>query len=277
MGELPILRCKHNSGFYSCCMYKLWQIIQYYNTHETIPKEIDVREQFRWYKGGSLDENISYDFFLPPREDININFTGTIDFDHEYQWINFKQFDYSKFTPFIRKYYTPTPKVFKIVEDMEKKYNLKYENLSVLFYRGNDKRKETKPNNQIPPYREHVYRGKDILKKNPETKFIIQSDETEYIDEMKKNFPDSIIFYDEIRHMKHNRKGTVDKIAGNGGEWNSHVGKENYESAFKFMAIMIIMSKCKNLVLNIGNCSLWVCFFRENAENVDLWVNNKWN
>ena len=58
MSELPILRCKHNSGFYSCCMYKLWQIIQYYNKHKNIPKEIDVREQFRWYKNGDLTKNI---------------------------------------------------------------------------------------------------------------------------------------------------------------------------------------------------------------------------
>ena len=274
--SLPILRCKHNSGFYSCCMYKLWQIIQYFNTHEQVPKELDVREQFRWYKPGNLSDNVTYDFFERPREDIVIEYRGEIDFDHEYQWINFKEFDYSIFTPFIRKYYTPTQKVYEIVEMMEKKYNLDYDNLGVLFYRGNDKRKETKPTNQIASYKEHIKKGNELLSNNPNMKLIIQSDETEYINEMLKNFPNSIVFYDEIRHMNNNRKGTVDKVAGLGGEWNSEVGKTNYEFAFKFMAIMIIMSKCKNLVLNIGNCSLWICFFRENANNVDLYVNNEW-
>ena len=76
--------------------------------------------------------------------------------------------------------------------------------------------------------------------------------------------------------MNNNRAGTVDKIAGNGGKWDNDVGKTNYDHAFKFMAIMVIMSKCKHLVLNIGNCSLWVCFLRENANNVDLYVMNKW-
>ena len=274
--SLPILRCKHNSGFYSCCMYKLWQIIQYFNKHEEVPKELDVREQFRWYKPGNLSDNVTYDFFEKPREDIVIEYRGEIDFDHEYQWINFKEFDYSIFTPFIRKYYTPTQKVYEIVEMMEKKYNLDYDNLGVLFYRGNDKRKETKPTNQIASYKEHIKKGNELLSNNPHMKLIIQSDETEYINEMLKNFPTSIVFHDEIRHMNNNRKGTVDKVAGLGGEWNSEVGKTNYDFAFKFMAILIIMSKCKNLVLNIGNCSLWICFFRENANNVDLYVNNEW-
>ena len=274
--ELPILRCKHNSGFYSCCMYKLWQIIQYYNRYKSVPKEIDVREQFRWYKPGDLNENISYDFFEKPRNDIEIVYNGEIDFDHEYQWINFKKFNYSIFTPFIIKYYTPVPKVYEIVNEMEKKYKLDYENLGVLFYRGNDKRKETKPNNQIPNYNEHIKKGRELKTRNPNIKLIIQSDETEYINEMLTNFPDSIVFHDEIRHMNNNRRGTVDKVAGFGGEWTSEVGKQNYEHSFNFMAIMIIMSKCKHLVLNIGNCSLWVCFFRGNAENVDLYVMNKW-
>ena len=276
MSELPILRCKHNSGFYSCCMYKLWQIIQYYNKHQSIPKEIDVREQFRWYKSGDLTQNISYDFFEKPREDITIEYKEEIDFDHEYQWTNFKNFDYSTFTPFIRKYYTPTQKVYDIVKQMERKYNLDYDNLGVLFYRGNDKRKETKPFNQIPNYKEHIKKGIIMKEKYPGIKLIIQSDESEYINEMLKNFPDSIVFRDEIRHMNNNRAGTVDKIAGNGGKWDDDVGKTNYDHAFKFMAIMVIMSKCKHLVLNIGNCSLWVCFFRENANNVDLYVMNKW-
>ena len=159
---------------------------------------------------------------------------------------------------------------------MEEKYNLDYNNLGVLFYRGNDKRKETPMHNQIPNYKEHIKKGLEMKQKYPGMKLIVQSDETEYITEMLKNFPDSIIFNDEIRHINNNRRGTVDKIANFGGKWDTDVGKTNYDHAFKFMAILIIMSKCKHLVLNIGNCSLWVCFFRGNADNVDLYVMNKW-
>ena len=82
--------------------------------------------------------------------------------------------------------------------------------------------------------------------------FLVQSDETEFIEFITNKFPNnSFYFNDEIRHMKQNKNGNVDKIAGNGGDWNSDVGKSNYEHAFKFMAILIIMSKCKHLVLNM--------------------------
>ena len=276
--NLPVLKCKHNSGFYSCCMYKLYEIINYFNKHKSPPEKIDVKEQFRWYKPGDLSENITYDYFERPNKEIKINYDLEIDFDHEYQWINFKLLDYSFLNPFIKKYYTPSNSVFEIVKEMELKYKLDYENLVVLFYRGNDKRKETKMDNQIPNYQEHIKKAKEILVKNPNVKFIIQSDESQYIETLKKHFKNHIIFHDEIRHMNNNRKGTVDKIAGNGGDWDSNVGKCNYDHAFKFMAIMIIMAKCKHLVLNIGNCSLWILFFRlGNIDNVHLYVNNSWN
>ena len=162
---------------------------------------------------------------------------------------------------------------------MEQKYALDYENLGVLFYRGNDKRMETieRPTNTLPPYSEHVKKGKELLQKNPSLRFIIQSDETEYIREMLAHFPNSIVFHDEIRHNNQDRSSSVDRISHHGGKWDTSVGKSNYDFAFYFMAIILIMSKSKHLVMNIGNCSVWICFFREHVNNVHLYVNNEWN
>jgi len=90
---------------------------------------------------------------------------------------------------------------------IEKKYNLKYENICVLFYRGNDKNTETKKCG----YHEYLKYANQLLQENPNIIFLIQSDETEFIDFMTNLFPNSFLFLkDEIRHMKH-CKDTVDK------------------------------------------------------------------
>ena len=74
---------------------------------------------------------------------------------------------------------------------------------------------------------------------------------------MKSEFPNNIIFYDEIRHMP-NQISTVDKIYKD----------LNYDYSLKYLAITLIMSKCKYIICNAGNCSIWMIFFRNNTTNV---------
>ena len=127
-------------------------------------------------------------------------------------------------------------------------------NICVLFYRGNDKNRETK----ICGYNEYIEKANDVLKKNPNIKFLIQSDETEFIEEMLKKYPNnSFYFKDEIRHMK-KCNNTVDIVF-------KHL---NNEFSKYFLAIMIIMSKCKYVILGSGNCPLWIIFYRGNVVNV---------
>ena len=46
--------------------------------------------------------------------------------------------------PLINKYFSPSDEINEIITTMKKKYSLDYENICVLFYRGNDKNRETK-------------------------------------------------------------------------------------------------------------------------------------
>jgi hypothetical protein len=99
-------------------------------------------------------------------------------------------------------------------------------------------------------------KASQILLEHPQTKFLIQSDETEFIETMTPRFP-SFYFKDEIRHMP-KQLSTVDKI---------YKGT-NYKFSKYYLAITIIMSKCKFIVCGTGNCSLWIMLYRENADNI---------
>ena len=46
-------------------------------------------------------------------------------------------------TPLINKYFSLSNKIKEIIKNIERKYNINYENICVLFYRGNDKNRET--------------------------------------------------------------------------------------------------------------------------------------
>jgi hypothetical protein len=146
---------------------------------------------------------------------------------------------------------------------MEEKYGLveNYDNICVLFHRGNDKQRET----SLCAYNDIIQKSREIVEKNPGVGLLIQSDETEFIEELGAIYPDHILFKDEIRHMR-KCDNTVDKV----------FPETNYTFSKYFLAIVIIMSKCKHVVCGSGNISMWIAFFRGNVENFHQYFGNKW-
>lgn len=132
----------------------------------------------------------------------------------------------------------------------------------MLFYRGNDKITET----QLCDYNEYVVHAKQILKNNPNILFLIQSDETNFINYMFTIFPNnSFYFKDEIRHVS-KCNNTVDILMKNTNDIFSKY----------YLAITVIMSKCKYIVCGSGNCSIWIMFYRGHNNNVYQYLNGTW-
>ena len=180
------------------------------------------------------------------------------------QFTSYKKLDFNLYSPFIKKYFTPSNEINEIVEKIENKYQINtidYNNICVLFYRGNDKITET----SIPTYDDIIIKAKEILNKKSNIKFLIKIDETEFIEKIQTEFENTFYFVDEIRHMKKCRN-TVDRVYKD----------KNYEFSKYYLAITIIMSKCKYIICGSGNCSIWIVFFRGNANNICQNLNNKW-
>jgi hypothetical protein len=188
----------HNAGFFSCCSIKLDKIVDYINSNLKIPEHIDSSKQFEWYKKQKNDD-ITYDFFEHYDNIKNIIIMDySIDYNHDNQFIDYSKINYNTIIPIVKKYFSPSNSILNIIEIIEKKYNLLYDNICVLFYRGNDKCVETKLCN----YDEYLYYANLILGQNPNIMFLIQSDETEFIEYMIDKFPNnSFYFKDEIRRI----------------------------------------------------------------------------
>jgi len=247
-----MVKITHNAGFFSCCSVKLWCIVDYINLNKSMPLAIDSSAQFEWYKENKMD--ITYEYFQH-YDNINndIKTTNFINYHHDDQYENFSKLDYTNIIPIVKKYFSPSTHIQHIIETMEQKYNLDYDNLCVLFYRGNDKIRET----TLCKYDEYVVHINSIIAKKPNIKFLIQSDETEFIEYMTKKFPNSFYFKDEIRHIK-KCNNTVDILL-----------RENIFMFSKYyLAITYIMSKCKYIICGTGNCSIWIMFFRGNCNHV---------
>ena len=252
---------KHNAGFFSCCSVRLHDIVAYYNKNKQLPDIVDSSVQFKWYKI-EKDNDITLRYFDDYNNYKRINYINRIDYCHEHQYKDYSTIDFNILTPLIEKYFSPSKQIQQLIKDIKDKYVLEYDNICVLFYRGNDKNRETK----ICGYDEYLTYAYTVLTKNPNTVFLIQSDETEFIEYMTHYFPNnSLYFKDEIRHIKKCDK-TVD-----------HCVKSDIKKySMYYLAITIIMSKCKYIICGTGNCSIWIMLYRGNNINVYQNNNNSW-
>ena len=245
----------HNHGFFSCCSVILHNIIEYINSNKKLPLS-DSSNSFSWYK--KVNRDITYEYFENPI--INNDKIKPIDYKESHQFINYSNLDYNV-TKIVEKYFTPSIQIKEIIHSMEAKYMIDYNNICVLFYRGNDKITETK----LCEYNDYLIYANQIMCDNPNIVFLIQSDETEFIQFMTTRFPNSFYFKDETRHMN-KCNSTVDHVMHH---------TNNVFSKY-YLAITIIMSKCKYIICGSGNCSIWIMLYRGNNTNVCQYLNGTW-
>lgn len=254
-----MLKLSVDSGFFSSCSTRLIKILSYFNEHRMLPITVDTSEQFGWYKVFPGDITFTY-FQHYDTVQSSIEWITNID-DKDRQFDSYKKIDYTPLLPFIEKYFTPSPHVKAITDRLEREYEIDYENTCVLFYRGNDKITET----SLCSYDDIIEKAREILVVNPNTRFLIQSDETEFIEEMTRVFPNSFWFEKDIRHMNR-RIGTVDLLL-----------RDNIHSfSQKYLAITILMSRCKYIICGSGNCSVWIAYYRGNAEGMYQFLHDSW-
>lgn len=252
-----------DTGFFSCCSSRLTHIAWFINFNNKCPDSVDTSMQFKWYKNDkNKNKDITFEYFENYNNVTDVNITRPINYHWQYQYTNYSELDYKSITPLIKKYFSPSIEINEIINNIEKKYDLIYENICVLFYRGNDKNRETTKCS----YDEYLNYANELLKKNKTLIFLIQSDETEFIEFMTNKYPNNSLFFkDEIRHMK-KCDNTVDIV----------MSSQNYEYSKKFLAITIIMSKCKYIICGSGNCDKWIMLFRGNNKDVIQNLNGSW-
>lgn len=263
--DKEILYIIHNAGHFSNCTIGLQDLMGYYNKNQRLPDEIDRSVQWLHYKSVPSDRPDLYYFTIHPYP-VETPEGGKYDTPYVYdcmafQFQSYKGIKFEQVTPLVNKYYAPSEKVKQIVNVLENKYNLDYPNLCAVFYRGNDKVTEM----NVSPYEQFINKAKEIKAQNPNIRFLVQPDETEFLHAFLSVFPDSIHFT-ETPHMPKQMSAVF---------FETPIPKRK-EYGANFMAATICLSKCNTLITHSGNCGLWATLYRGNANNVHQIFNNEW-
>ncbi|MEO5646612.1 MAG: hypothetical protein ABIO57_00060 [Candidatus Paceibacterota bacterium] len=255
---MKTLKIIHNAGFFSCCSKRLEGAVWFYNKKHTIPGAVDSSAQFSLYKS---DQSVDLTPLYFEDNSLPISYTGHINFYNEMQFFDYSDLDHKGLQLFVKKYFSPSDYVISIVDAYQKKYTIDYDNTCGVFYRGNDKSTET----GIAPYQEFIMQAKKIKEQNLNIVFLVQSDETEFIEAFGKELP-GFVMIEEIPHM-HKKSSTIhDELSR----------KDRAGFGADFFAALLIQAKCKYLITHSGNCGLWAVLYRGSSENVYQWLNNTW-
>ena len=297
------------AGFFSNCSMALYGLAKYYKHTKTMPDKVNMSLLFQMYKKGAImidndtnslckilfledcickscnpniknldgswsgrythncpksreyDKNIAPYYFSPYKKPNEYNYNIS-DFAHWSQFYPYTDTLIENIKPFFKSLFSPSENILSIIEIIKEKYNIDYDNTCVLFLRGGDKQRET----TIPTYDDYIKKLNNDIEEHEHYKnlrYLVQSDETEFIDEMKKIFTNSFSFKEEIRTVPKAKKGQPDLGGG-----------DNLKYSQFFLAILIIMSKCKYVYCNTGNCSLWIRLYRESKEGFNQWIGN---
>ena len=244
--KLIMLYSKDTFGFFFTLRIILNCSIKFFNKYKKLPEYIDNTHQFKQYKPHNKKNiDIAHEFFK--ETNINIKYTNPV------IYVFYKNTPSGDIQLFIKKYFQPSTKVTKIIKNIEKKYQLNnYDNLCALYYRGTDKATET----NLPTYEEVLEKAKTLKAKYPEIKFLLQSDEPDFLEVGLEYFPDATFFKDEnIPRMPEPYR--------------------NFEHALNLLAIVIILSKCKYIICTTSNVSIWIMLYRGNIKNVMKYWSNK--
>jgi hypothetical protein len=253
----------HNAGFFSCSSIALMDIMIYFNQNKRLPDIVDRSQQYGNYKSFPMDNIIPF-YFREVHTRIAHNFDVSIT-PHpvDFQFADYKDIFFALLAPFIYKFFTPSEHVRQIVSHYEWKYHIDYENTCAIFYRGNDKNRET----TIGGYDEFIQQALAVRAEQPNIKFLVQPDETEFLEYcIDKLGNDSIICFEETPHMRKCDSAMFFELPM----------PERAEYGAKFFAAVLCISRCRHLITHSGNGGFWAVVYRGHGHNVRQFLNDGW-
>lgn len=246
-------------GFFSCCSCRLHEIIKYLNKNGCLPISVDSTKQFGLYKIKGDPSDITFNYFKH-YDNINLEYNFPVDYTQKYQYNDYSLLEYKKICPIVEKYFSPSTNVNEIVNNLEKKYNIIYDNTLAVYYRGTDKIKETSLSSFDDFYKQ-IIKITDI---NKNINILIQTDTAKFIDYINgKNLKN--IFIITENKTSYTNKGV-----------HKESRDTNYYDMFNFLSTVLIISKCKYIICSSGNCSIWMMLYRGNGKNVIQYLKGTW-
>lgn len=249
------------SGFFSCSTEALLHLVIYSSINGKLPDSVDRSKQYDWHKSDFNSNLIPY-YFMESTETFDV-FPGTqINTDGVYsQFCDYRTIQFDMMKLYLEKYFKPSFRVEARKTEFIEKYAISPQNTCAVFYRGNDKVRET----PIANYSEFISQAEQIKQLNPTIEFLVQTDEAEFLESFLQKFPNSK-FIDEIPRIS-KQDACVTQIISK---------DQRPQFGIDFLSSVLILAECQYLITHSGNCGFWSVLYRGSFDGVRQWQNDHW-
>jgi hypothetical protein len=249
------------AGFFSCSTEALLNLVIYSSINGRIPDSIDRSKQYEYHKSNSITDLIPY-YFEESAEPFDVPQGVQINSDGKYsQFCDYRTIQFDTMKSYLLKYFQPSKRVKDRESKFIKQYQISPTNTCAIFYRGNDKARET----PIASYSEFISQAAAVKADNPNIEFLVQTDEAEFLELFLSKFPDAKYISEIPRISKQDNLVT-------------HVIDRDSRPEFgvDFFSSVLILAKCKSLITHSGNCGFWSVLYRGSFDGVRQWQNDHW-
>lgn len=247
-----MLKIVHNAGFFSCYTVILYYLIEFINTHKSLPEKLDTSETFALYKYENKD--VTHDFFEYRSTRIPMIRVKNSESIWGFQFYNYKHIDYKELLPLIQHYFTPASRITLIQDQLVSVYHINVDNCIAVYYRGTDKKKETELDTFDSYYQKLIEVVSTQETTNPHLQIIIQTDSAPFLEFMKDKLSKLNV---TVISIKENKVSNTDI-----GIHNENSPPTNYTDMQSFLATVLIMSKCKHVLCCSNNVAIVMMFYR---------------
>jgi hypothetical protein len=247
------LHANWNEGFFSNATTALWAITDL-AFEGTAPKQICCSRGWNKYCDRSVGGNLDlYPIFFQP----DIHAIDEL-------WLHHPRFVHGRHVsakterwhPFVKRWFNPSDRVMEKVEKYSKEYHFDPQKTIGVFYRGTDKKFEI-PISDFQKYRRVI---KFLLKKNPESRILIQTDQEQFRDYLIGLFGSKCFYLEEMPVAKGS--------AGLHFLSDEDLKIDRVEYGVRVLAATYLMSQCKALINCTGNMALWMTFYRGHTNDM---------
>jgi len=238
---------KHDCGLLSNASVTFKSLL---SIHESTVKPIKIfwPHASTWNKSDRLERNVYDLYFKTINNDVKLNkqniyFNAMIG--------ECSKFNFSDLAPIRDTYFNLADEVNNRLQLFIQKYNIDFEHTISILYRGTDKLLE------VPKVHPQYYlKNINLINGLSNYKILIQTDEQQVLDYFKRQLKDQSFYIEEMPLAKLDRAMHLQQNA-----------ISNYELGVNYLAVISILSKCKYVIFDTNNASLWTCIFRGSINN----------
>jgi hypothetical protein len=243
-----------HSGFFSNNTVALWSLCE-------LLKDRLVVDRIHYLFGFSAYRNCDQpiyeydlypDYFTPdsavtlPDPQL-IRFVNHHGLYHElnHEWLN----------PLLNRYFSPSEGIRRIVDAWKVKYRFDGSRTIGVCYRGTDKGTEVK----LADPRAYLNVTRNLLKKHPDYRVMIQTDQQQVRDLFLREFGDCCWFIEELPVTS--GQASLAHIS------TRERGVDRHQFGLRILASALLLADCNQLVNHTGNMGLWIALFRGHREH----------